>query len=89
MIASLASFGVRFRSAVGEERQQLRWVGLSLALAVVLGVVGIFLWGVVPGAGVLPALASLVLPAGIAVAILRYRLFELDLVVNRLLSTPS
>ena len=81
--ASLASFGVRFRSSVGEERQQLRWVGLSLAVAVMLGVVGIFLWGVVPGAGVLPAVASLVLPAGIAVAILRYRLFELDLVVNR------
>ena len=31
VIASLASFGVRFRSSVGEERQQLRWVGLSLA----------------------------------------------------------
>jgi signal transduction histidine kinase len=43
----------------------------------------VLLWGLLPGAGVLPALALLVLVAGIAVAVLRYRLYELDLVVNR------
>jgi len=83
VVASLAAFGLRFRRSGGDERQQLRWVGTSLVAAIVLGVVGIFLWGIVPGTGVLPALATLVLPAGIAVAILRYRLYELDLVVNR------
>ena len=46
-------------------------------------VVGALLWGVVPGAEVLPALAFLALPAGIAVAVLKYRLYDLDLVVNR------
>jgi signal transduction histidine kinase len=83
--ASLAAFAVRFRRSEGETRQQLRWVGASLALSVVLGLVGAVLWGVVPGAYVLPALAILALPAGIAVAVLRYRLYELDLVVNRTL----
>ena len=83
VVASLAAFAVRYQRSAGDERQQLRWVGASLALAVALGVVGIFLWGVVPGAEVLPALASIVLPAGIAVAILKLRLYELDLVVNR------
>ena len=48
-------------------------------------VVGALLWGVVPGAEVLPVLASLALPAGIAVAVLKYRLYEIDLVVNRAL----
>ena len=84
-VASLAAFAVRYRRSVGDERQQLRWVGLSLAVAVVLGVVGALLWGTVPGAEVLPALAFLALPAGIAVAILKYRLYEIDLVVNRAL----
>jgi len=83
--ASLAAFLVRYRRSEGDERQQLRWVGLSLALAVVLGVPGAVLWGVVPGAEVLPALALLALPSGIAVAILKYRLYEIDLVVNRAL----
>lgn len=83
LIASLAAFVVRYRSSVGDEHQQLRWVGVTLGLAVPLGIVGALLWGVVPGVGVLPALAFLLLPAGIAVAVLKYRLYELDLVVNR------
>ena len=85
LVASLAAFVVRYRRSDGDERQQLRWVGVSLGLAVPLGVVGALLWGVVPGAEVLPALAFLALPAGIAVAILKYRLYEIDLVVNRAL----
>jgi hypothetical protein len=83
LVASLVAFAVRYRRSEGDGRQQLRWVGLSLSLAVSLAVTGALLWGVVPGAEILPALASLALPAGIAVAVLRYRLYELDLVVNR------
>ena len=85
LLASLASFVVRYRGSDDEERQQLRWVGASLGLAVPLFVVGALLWGVVPGAEVLIALAFLALPTGIAVAILKYRLYEIDLVVNRAL----
>jgi signal transduction histidine kinase len=85
LLASLASFVVRYRGSDGEERQQLRWVGVSLGLAVPLFVVGALLWGVVPGAEVLIVLAFLALPTGIAVAILKYRLYEIDLVVNRAL----
>ena len=83
LLASLAAFIVRYRSSSGEERQQLRWVGVSLGFAVPLFVIGALLWGVVPGAEVLPVLAFLALPSGIAVAILKYRLYEIDLVVNR------
>jgi two-component system NarL family sensor kinase len=85
LVASFVAFAVRYRRAEGETRQQLRWVGASLAVSVFLGLVGVLLWGVVPGAAALPALAVLALPAGIAVAVLRYRLYELDLVVNRAL----
>ena len=85
LVASLAAFVVRYQSSGGDERQQLRWVGVSLGLAVPLFVVGALLWGAVPGAEILPVLAFLALPAGIAVAILKYRLYEIDLVVNRAL----
>ena len=85
LVASLAAFIVRYRSSDGDERQQLRWVGISLGLAVPLFVVGAFLWGVVPGAALLPVLAVLLLPTGIAVAVLKYRLYEIDLVINRAL----
>ena len=85
LLASLVAFVVRYRNSGGEERQQLRWVGVSLGLAVPLFVVGALLWGTVPGAEVLPVLAFLALPAGIAVAILKYRLYDIDLVVNRAL----
>jgi signal transduction histidine kinase len=85
LLASLVSLVVRFRSSDGEEQQQLRWVAASLCLAVPLFVVGALLWGAVPGAEVLPVLASLALPTGIAVAVLNYRLYEIDLVVNRAL----
>ena len=85
LVASLAAFVIRYRRSDGDERQQLRWVGISLGLAVPLFIVGALLWGVVPGAEVLPLLAVLLLPTGIAVAVLKYRLYEIDLVINRAL----
>ena len=85
LAGSVAAFVVRYRRSAGESRQQLRWVGLSFAVAVPLVVVGAATWGVVPGTSVLPALGLVAVPAGIAVAVLRYRLYELDLVVNRAL----
>jgi signal transduction histidine kinase len=83
LVGAAAAFVLRYRRSEGERRQQLRWVGASLGLAVTLALAGALLWGVVPGAGALPALALLVLAGGVAVAVLRYRLYELDLVVNR------
>src|SRR4051794_9436866 len=85
LIAALAAFVVRLRRSTDEERLQLRWVGFSLGLAVPLLIVGSMLWDLVPAARVLPALAFLALPLGITVAILKYRLYEIDLVVNRTL----
>ena len=82
-IASLVSFVLRFRRSLGEERQQLRWVGGSLGFGVGLGAIGAFTWGVFPYAYVLYSLALLALPVGTAIAVLKYRLYELDLVVNR------
>jgi signal transduction histidine kinase len=81
--SALAAFLVRYHRARGELRQQLRWVAVAFCTAAVLVAVGASLWGVVPGIELVPALGVLVLPAGVAVAVLRYRLYDLDLVVNR------
>jgi signal transduction histidine kinase len=88
---SLVSIVVRFRSSEGEERQQLRWlsfasllvVGSVVALFVVAGLTGDqSTWSTV--AFVLTGVAIFVaLPGSIAVAILRYRLYDLDLVIKK------
>ncbi len=85
LVASVASFGVRYHRSVDEARQQLRWVFASLFVAIVLAVAGMAAWDVGGVAYLLPALALLAVPAGITVAVLRYRLYDLDLVVNRTL----
>jgi MFS family permease len=83
VIGSSVSLVVRFRRARGVERQQLK--GLALAGGVVA--VTLALYGVV-GAGtadVLSAIGVLGLPAAAGVAILRYRLYDIDVVINRTL----
>jgi signal transduction histidine kinase len=83
VVASLMSFVLRYQRSLGDERQQLRWIGGSLGIGVAFGALGAVTWGVFPYAYVPYALALLVLPVGTAVAILKYRLYEIDLVVNR------
>jgi hypothetical protein len=85
LVAALVCVVLRFRASTGTERQQMRWVGAGAAAAVVgllLSVPGVF--------GLLPNATTYVLyvglwcpPAGVAVAVLRYRLWDLDRLVSR------
>jgi hypothetical protein len=82
LVASAACVLLRFRAAGGVERQQLRWVAAGAAVAVV----GLLLGAVLPQRTLLSAvLYSMVLciPGGIAVAVLRYRLWDLERLVSR------
>ena len=45
---SLAAFAVRYRQSHGVEKQQLRWVGVSLGLSVTLAVLGALTWDFLP-----------------------------------------
>ena len=83
VLASIACFVCRYRRSVGEQRQQLRWIGGSLIVGVCLGVLAASSWAVFAYSFVLFTMALLALPVGTAVAILKYRLYEIDLVVNR------
>ena len=70
---------LRFRASRGVERQQLRWVAAGAAIAV-LGVTVPL--GDLRGTWVDP-LVILCVPVTVAVAVLRYRLWDLDRLVSR------
>jgi hypothetical protein len=76
---------LRFRSSRGIERQQMRWVAAGAAAAV-----GGLLVSLPSGLGIAPNWIShivfpalLSVPVGVAVAVLRYRLWDLDRLVSR------
>ena len=82
MVASLACVVVRFRSSRGVERQQLRWVAAGAAAAVA----GLLGGAAVPQGTVLSGVlysSVLFIPLAVAVAVLRYRLWDLDRLVSR------
>jgi hypothetical protein len=94
VVVGAASLVVRFRRARGTERQQLRWVALAAALAllgsVVLGSV-VLLAAVAMGTspdllGWVAGIYFAILPLTIGAAILRYRLYDLDRIVSRTLA---
>jgi signal transduction histidine kinase len=84
--AGAASVVVRFRRSRGVERQQLKWV-----LASLLFVVGTFLLSALIGSDsffistLLNAFAWLSIPVAIAISVLQYRLYDLDVVVKKAL----
>ena len=82
-LLSVASLVLRFRRSRGEERQQLKW----FVYAGVLIVGALFIPLLVPGAAssVLQLLVIPLLPVAAGVAILRHRLYEIDLLINRTL----
>jgi hypothetical protein len=85
-LASVASLLLRFRRSHGIERQQIKWVWAAGALLVASFVLSGALQTVSPGAADIIQFAGLVgIPIAVAVAILRYRLYDIALVVNRTL----
>ncbi|HEX2142171.1 MAG TPA: hypothetical protein VHK28_07880 [Candidatus Limnocylindria bacterium] len=82
-VVSVSSLAFRFRRSVGQERQQLKWFLYPTALLVVgLAVASVIQTDAAWSAALL-GMASIPVCAGIA--ILRHRLFDIDLVINRTL----
>ncbi len=80
-MVSVVSIVVRFRRSSGTERLQVRWFALAIAIAAV----AILIEGAIfedPG-GPLLLIAITVIPISIGVAMLRYRLYDLDRLVSR------
>ena len=89
LAAALVCMALRFRSSRGTERQQLRWVaagaaGAVLGLLAVVGLLTLQDHGILPGAWVVTlALALPCVPVSVTVAVLRYRLWDLDRLISR------
>ena len=90
LVAALVCVVLRFRAAREVERQQLRWVaaGAATAVAGLLWVTALLAGGaalgLTSGSYVVVAFLTLpCLPGAIAVAVLRYRLWDLDRLVSR------
>jgi hypothetical protein len=88
VLVPIASLVLRYRRVGGVERLQLRWIALG---GLVFFCVGLTVFLVVgngslpPGLGALDDLGNLAIPLTIGIAILRYRLYDIDVVINRAL----
>jgi len=87
-LGAMISLFVRFRRARGDERQQIKWFASAATLTLVWIIVfGQSTLGGVPGAIV--ALSGLLvipsIPIATGMAILRYRLYDIDRIINRTL----
>ncbi len=84
-VAALSSLIVRLRRSRGDERQQLKWFSYAGAL-IVLGAFSDFIplpldaWG-----DVVFGLIVAFLPVSAGIAILKYRLYDIDVIINRTL----
>jgi hypothetical protein len=86
MVASAVSLIVRMRRAGSEQRQQIKWLAYGGAMVVGTIFVGslVILWSV-PVSIVIMSVALLGLPVFTGIAIVRYRLYDIDLLINRTL----
>lgn len=92
VFGSIASIIVRFRSAVGIERAQLKWLAVAGVVAIVGNIAGSipwWLWGENPVTRelsiVITDITIVNIVAATGIAILRYRLWDIHILVNRTL----
>jgi hypothetical protein len=91
LIASIGSMLARYARSDGIERLQLRWLVTGLAAVAIAVPIGFLLFAafgsfgsVIQGAAWLPAIIAFTLPPiAIGIAVLRYRLYEIDRIISR------
>jgi len=86
-LGGVAAMVLRFRRSAGVERQQMKWVVAGVLIWVAVFAVSLpFQAARYAAAGDVPFLLSIVLfPAVMGLAILRYRLYDIDLVIRKTL----
>ena len=91
IILSAAALFLRFRRSRGDEREQLKWLassGAFLSLSFVTSFVGQGLFGSRTGQVTFPVAILVIagfitLPIATGIAILKYRLYDIDVVINK------
>jgi hypothetical protein len=84
LLVSVVAVVVRFVKSSGEERVQLKWCAAAALVLAVVFVVSVWVNSEV--VNVLQSLAFLWLWASIAIAVLKYRLYEIDRIISRTLA---
>jgi hypothetical protein len=90
-VAGGISLVLRFRRARGVERQQIKWFAFSGVVFCAVFAAGPFLWALPQSpatAWIWPVLflaGASTIPVAVGIAILRYRLYDIDLIINRTL----
>lgn len=88
---ALASLIVRYRRSGSAERHQIKWVAFSIGLFTTGTILIDFVWSdlldnpELAGSWMIDQVLWLMIPASIAVAILRYRLYDIDVVISKTL----
>lgn len=95
LVVALVSLALRQRRARGQERQQLKWFTSALILYIVLVATDTAFFLYYKSASALPSWAStfndiaivsdVLIPIAAGIAILRHRLYDIDLLINRAL----
>ena len=81
LVLSAVSVVVRFRGSSGDERQQLKWFVAAAAVVAVSITLGIFSEAI--AASVAASLSLAFMDVAIAIAILKYRLYDIDLIIGK------
>jgi hypothetical protein len=82
LLLAFLSLIVRFRKAEGDEKEQIKWLTYSVGILVVSA----FAEPILPEiASYLFVLALISVAAAIAIAVLKYRLYDIDVLINRTL----
>ena len=99
MLASALSLVLRYRRSGGEERQQIKWIAFAASVVVVVYAIAMIASFVFPAESWTTAgsvwwlnlltyavLSSFTLvPIAVGIAVLKYRLYEIDIIINRAL----
>jgi signal transduction histidine kinase len=89
LLGTAASLVVRVRRSRGDERQQLKWLTLAIALLGVSFLIGVPYWTLSGTGTSLDFVENLVVlglagvPVAIGISILKYRLYDIDVVINK------
>jgi PAS domain S-box-containing protein len=90
VFASAVSLVVRFHRSVGEERQQIKWLAYAASALTAWFLIDSLIWVDSPilDEVVRPTMDGLLfasIPVAVGVAVLKYRLYNIDLIINRTL----
>lgn len=88
-VASVVVLVIRFRAARGVERQQLKWFAFAAGCAGIVLPLSVILWTTVPAVRPAAAVVLMGLPLAACIAILRYRLYDIDFVISRTVAYVS